>query len=85
MRLGKGKPFPPDRTTIYTEATHEGYVPAGENGLNLDIDAIITKEFDAAQAKYEEENLRYAAENIKNFFKLLASKYDLILDFDIAG
>ena len=85
VRLGKGKPFPPDRTTIYTEATHAGYVPAGENGLNLDIDAIITKEFDAAQAKYEEENLRYAAENIKNFFKLLASKYDLILDFDIAG
>ncbi len=84
VRLGKGKSFPPDRTTIYTEATHDGYVPAGENGLKLDIDAVITKEFDAEKAKYEEDNLRMAADNIRNFFKVIAAKHDLILDFKIA-
>lgn len=85
VRLGKGRIFAEDRTTIDRQTTHEGYVPAGENGLNLDIDAVINKEFDAEKARYEEANLKLAADNIRNFFKVLAAKYKLELDFQIDG
>lgn len=85
VRLGKGRAIAQDRITIDKQTTHEGYVPEGEKGLHMDIDAAINKEFDAEKAKYEEANLRLAAENIRNFFKVIAAKYGLKLDFQIAG
>lgn len=84
VRLDKGKRFSINRETTHSESTHDGYRPEGEGGLKLDIDAEINKEIEAAIPKYEEENLKLAADNIKNFFKVIAERYDLILDFKVA-
>ncbi len=85
VRLNKGKRLATNRDTQRSETTHKGYRPEGENGLQLDIDAEINKEIKAEIPKYEDSNLRMAADNIKNLFKVLAAKYDLELDFKIDG
>ncbi len=85
VRLKKGKPLATNRATINTYKTHEDYIPLNDDGKPVDVDVIINKEIEAEIPKYEEKNLRMAADNIRNFFKVLAAKYNLELDFQIAG
>ncbi|MDO4839998.1 MAG: hypothetical protein Q3990_04920 [Desulfovibrionaceae bacterium] len=85
VRLNKGKQIAVNRATTETYKTHEDYLPLGDDGKPVDVDVIINQEIKAEVPKYEESNLKLAADNIRNFFKVLAAKYKLELDFKIDG
>lgn len=85
VRLDKGEAQAINRVTIGKQTTHQGYVPQGKDGINKDIDAEINREIESETQRYEASLLRTAGENIRNFFKVLAAKYGLELDFQIAG
>ncbi len=78
VRLKKGEKLATNRISIKKpEVTHDGYRPPE------DVDAAMNKEIEEIEKKYEERNLKTAEENIKNFFKILAAKYGLELDFKV--
>lgn len=83
VRLKKGEALATNRSTIDTpETTHKGYRPKDpDTGLPIDVDAAMNREIDAVKQEYEDRNLKTAEDNIRNFFKILAAKYDLELDF----
>lgn len=85
VRLDKGEALATNRVTIGKQTTHSGYVPDGKDGIKKDIDAEINREIESETQRYEPGLLRTAGENIRNFFKVLAAKYGLELDFQIAG
>lgn len=85
VRLNKGKPLATNITSLEPYKTHEDYRPLGKDGKPVDLDLVINQEIDAEIPKYEEANLKMAADNIWNFFKVLAAKYNMDLDFKIAG
>ncbi len=78
VRLKKGEVLAIDRISIEKpKVTHDGYRP------KEDVDAAINKEIEQIKKEYEERNLKTAEENIKNFFKILAARYGLELDFKV--
>ena len=84
VRLHKGKVLAINRISLERpETTHEGYLPKDTKGNLIDIDAAMNREIEQIKNEYEERNLKTAEENIKNFFKILATKYDLELDFKV--
>ena len=87
VRLKKGEALAVNRISIENpEATHTGYRPKDpQTGENIDIDAAMNKEIEQIKSEYEDRNLKAAAENIKNFFKIIAVKYGLELDFQVAS
>ncbi len=85
VRLNKAKPMAPNRVNYATYKTHKDYRPLDDDGKPVDLDVMINKEIEAELPQYAEKNMKMAAENIRNFFKVLAAKYDLKLDFKIDG
>lgn len=85
VRLKKGEALAVNRVSIENpESTHAGYRPKDKNtGEFVDVDSAMNKEIEQIKAEYESRNLKTAAENIKNFFKILATKYGLELDFQV--
>lgn len=83
VRLGKGDVLAINRVSLHRpETTHEGYRPKdATTGKFIDVDGRMNSELDELKKIYGERNLQYARENIKNFFKIIAAKYDLELDF----
>lgn len=83
VRLKKGEALATNRATIDTpETTHSGYRPKDpKTGVYIDVDAAMNREIDAVKKEYEDRNLKTAEDNIRNFFKIMAAKYDLELDF----
>ena len=66
-----------NRYTLKTEKTHAGYHP------EADVDAVINQELESLKKEYGDRALREASQNIRNFFKVIAAKYALELDFAI--
>jgi hypothetical protein len=77
VRLPKGELLGINRFTLKTERTHDDYTPAA------DIDAEINQELESLKKEYAERALREASRNIENFFKIVAAKYALELDFSL--
>ena len=78
VRLKKGAVLATNRISIEKpEVTHDGYRP------KEDVDAAMNEEIERIKKEYEDRNLKTAEENIKNFFKILAAKYGLELDFKV--
>lgn len=77
--LPQGERVAIDRNTLSTETTHTGYRPQ-KDGCYIDIDQEINDELDKIDKDYGKEHLKFAKENIKNFFRVLAKKYDLELE-----
>jgi hypothetical protein len=77
VRLPKGELLGINRYTLKTEKTHADYHPAA------DVDAEINRELDSLKSEYGHRALMEASQNIKNFFKVVAAKYELELDFDL--
>lgn len=85
VRLAPGKKLGTDRIELSKDKTHHDYVPVDENGHRINISAEINKKLAAAEQMYAQRHLEKAAENIKNFFTIVAAKYDLELDFAISS
>ena len=85
VRLKKGAVLATNRISIENpETTHDGYRPQNpKTGELVDVDTAINEEIEQIKKEYEERNLKTAEENIKNFFKILAAKYGLELDFKV--
>ena len=85
VRLKKGTVLAINRISIgKPETTHDKYRPKNpKTGEPVDVDAAINEEIERIKKEYEEKNLKTAEENIKNFFKILAAKYELELDFKV--
>lgn len=83
VRLGKGDVLATNRLSVgKPETSHEGYKPKNaKTGEIINIDEYINKELEELKRTYGEKNLKHAKENLKNFFKIIATKYDLDLDF----
>jgi len=75
VRLPQGELLGTNRYALKIEKTHEGYQP------KADIDAEINLELESLKKEYAGRALREASQNIKNFFRIVAAKYDLELDF----
>lgn len=83
VRLKKGTTLATNRVELGVETTHKGYIPKDSSGKNIDVDEEINRQLEEAKAQYEGQHLKTAAENIKNFFKVIAAKYGLELDFQV--
>ena len=77
VRLPRGELLGINRYTLKTEKTHAGYHP------EADVDAAINQELESLKHEYGDRALREASQNIRNFFKVIAAKYALELDFAI--
>jgi len=77
VRLPRGELLGINRYTLKTEKTHAGYNP------EADVDAEINQELESLKKEYGDRALREASQNIRNFFKVVAAKYALDLDFAI--
>lgn len=77
VRLPRGELLGINRYTLKTEKTHAGYHP------EADVDAVINQELESLKKEYGDRALREASQNIRNFFKVIAAKYALELDFAI--
>jgi len=75
VRLPKGELLGTSRYTLQIERTHEDYHP------EADVDAEINRELEGLKKEYAERALREASQNIRNFFRIVAAKYALELDF----
>jgi hypothetical protein len=47
------------------------------------VDAEINQELESLKKEYGDRALREATQNIKNFFRIIAAKYGLELDFSL--
>ena len=83
VRLGKGDVLATNRLSVgKPETSHEGYQPKNaKTGEIINVDEHINKELEELKRTYGEKNLKHARENLKNFFKVIAAKYGLELDF----
>ena len=77
VRLPKGELLGVNRYTLKTESSHDFHY------TQADVDAEINRELESLENEYGERALREASQNIKNFFRIVAAKYDLELDFAI--
>ena len=77
VRLSGGELLGLNRYTLKVEKTHADYYP------RADVDAEINRELESLKKEYGGRALREAARNIKNFFRVVAAKYGLELDFAI--
>jgi hypothetical protein len=75
VRLPKGELLSINRYTLDSEKTHADYRP------EADIDADINRQLESLDKEYGERALKEASLNIKNFFRVIAAKYALELDF----
>ena len=75
VRLPRGELLGINRYTLKVEKTHADYYP------QADIDAEINRELESLKKEYGERALREASNNIKSFFRVVAAKYALELDF----
>ena len=84
VRLGKGDILAVDRKSLgKPETSHEGYLPKNaKTGEKIDVDAKMNDELEQLKKVYGEQNIKHARENAKNFFRILAAKYNLELDFE---
>lgn len=83
VRLGKGDVLATNRLSVgKPETSHEGYQPKNaKTGEIINVDEHMNKELEELKRIYGEKNIKHAKENLKNFFKVIAAKYDLDLDF----
>jgi hypothetical protein len=77
VRLPKGELLGINRKMLKRERTHDTYHP------EADVDAEINQELESLKIEYGDRALREASQNIKNFFRVLAAKYGLELDFSL--
>jgi hypothetical protein len=77
VRLPKGELLGVNRYTLKTEKTHDDYHP------EADVEAEINRELESLKKEYGERALREASRNIENFFRIVAAKYTLELDFGL--
>lgn len=84
VRLGKGDVLAIHRKSLSRpETSHEGYLPKNaKTGEMINIDEKMNGELEELKKIYGEKNLKHAKENAKNFFRILAAKYGLDLDFE---
>ncbi|MBQ7609177.1 MAG: hypothetical protein IJU76_14600 [Desulfovibrionaceae bacterium] len=83
VRLKNGRPLAVNRISLKKpETTRAGYRPA-ENGKVIDIDKKMNNEIANLKASYDKKNIEHAIENIRNFFNIIAVKYNLQLDFSV--
>jgi hypothetical protein len=75
VRLPKGKWLSINRYTLNIEKTHDYHRPED------DIDAAMNRQLESLEKEYGERAIKEAALNIKNFFRVIAAKYALELDF----
>lgn len=85
VRLAPGKKLGTDRIELGKAKTHSNYVPVDDNGNRIDVSGEINKKLAATEQMYAQSHLVKAAENIRNFFTIVAAKYDLELDFGIGS
>lgn len=83
VKLGKGDILAVNRISLSKpETSHEGYIPKNANtGEKIDVDSKMNSELEELKKVYGEQNLKHARDNARNFFRILASKYGLELDF----
>lgn len=83
VRLGKGDVLATNRLSVSKpETSHEGYQPKNaKTGEIINVDEHMNKELEELKRIYGEKNIKHAKENLKNFFKVIAAKYNLELDF----
>ena len=65
---------------LFTKTTHNGYRHQ-KDGRYINIDKEINDKLAKIDKDYKGKYLKFAKENIKTFFFLLAKKYDLELEF----
>lgn len=84
IRLGKGDILGVNRTSLRKpETSHEGYLPKNaKTGELVNVDEKMNLELEELKKLYGDKNLKHARDNAKNFFKILAAKYGLELDFE---
>ncbi len=84
VRLGKGDVLAVNRVSMSKpETSHEGYLPKNvKTGELINVDEKMNDELEELKKIYGEKNLKHARENAKNFFRILAMKYGLELDFE---
>lgn len=84
VRLGKGDVIATNRISVARpQTTHEGYLPKdAATGKKIDVDAKMNEELAMLKRVYGEQNLKFARANARNFFRILAAKYGLELDFE---
>jgi hypothetical protein len=75
VRLPRGERLSLDRVTLKKVKTHADYHP------QADIDAEINRELARLEKEYGAKALEEAAQNIKNFFRVVAETYGLELDW----
>lgn len=84
VRLGKGDVLAVNRISLAKpETSHDGYLPKDlKTGEIIDVDKKMNDELEELKKIYGDKNIKYARDNAKNFFKILATKYGLELDFE---
>lgn len=83
VRLSPAKKLATDRFELSVDKTHQTYVPLHDDGTKIDISGELNKKLAEVEARYLPDHIEKAAENIKNFFRIVATKYGLQLDFKI--
>jgi len=71
-----------DRLNLDIKSTHKGYRPTRDGKL-IDVDAQMNTELEKLKDEYWDRTIRESIHNVKNFFRILAVKYNLELDFSI--
>lgn len=84
VRLGEGEVLATNRVSLMKpETSHDGYLPKDvKTGELINVDEKMNEELEELKKIYGEKNLKHAKENAKNFFRILAAKYGLELDFE---
>lgn len=83
VRLNPAKKLATDRFELSKDKTHQSYIPMNDDGSKIDISGELNKKLEEIEQKYLPDHIEKAGENIKNFFKIVATKYGLQLDFRI--
>lgn len=84
VRLGQGDVLAVNRKSLgQPETSHTGYLPKNaKTGEIINVDEKMNEELEELKRIYGEKNIKHARENAKNFFRILAAKYGLELDFE---
>jgi hypothetical protein len=83
VTLPNGQYIATNRKTLGIEKTHDQYRPISKDGEEIDVDAQLSQELAKLRSQYEDRYLALATENIKNFFRIIAARYKLELEFQI--
>lgn len=84
VRLGKGDVLAVNRISAQKPVTaHAGYLPRNaKTGELINVDEKMNSELEELKKIYGEKNLKHARDNARNFFRIIAAKYGLELDFE---